>query len=193
MALLRAIRPALSWALVASPVLAWIVLLVIAPRPFVLFARGFDSGPYLLTPLRQRPLPPPLPTPDEIGSTGFSVRGAFEFLGHLANPEPDWSIRNWTGEELYVDGCCFVCGKPWAPRGSFVLAMLPLGPAFFCHDGDKEHEHMGGPNYLPSAVIWLAAFAGTFALARAKRRRSAANRPSEAGPAAFTPAASPSR
>jgi hypothetical protein len=142
-----------------------------------MFARGFENGPYLLTMLRQQPLPPPLPPPDETGAIAFWVRGAFQFLGHVANPEPDWSIRNWTGAELYVDGCCFVCGKPWAPRGSFVLAMLPAGPAYFGHDGDKEHEHMTGPNYLPSVVLWIAAIAGAFALARAKYRRSVAKRP----------------
>jgi hypothetical protein len=162
-------RRVLSCGLVALPLIVWILILCLAPRPLIIFARGFDSGPYLLMPVRQRPLPPPLPPPDEIGSVAFWLRGTFQFLEHVADPQPDWSIRNWTGEELYVDGCCIVCGKPWAPRGSFVLAMLPAGPAYFKHDGDKKHEHMSGPNYLPTIVVWVAAIAGTLALIGASR------------------------
>lgn len=70
-------RQVLSWALVVSPILAWSAVLVLAPRPFIIFARGFDSGPRLVTSGPQRPLPSSEVSPDEIESAALWMRGAF--------------------------------------------------------------------------------------------------------------------
>ena len=164
------VRTLVRWTAVAAPVLA-AALLFILGRPLIVFAYGFEDGPYFLTPVRQLS-PPSQAAADEIGTATFWVRGILDYLGHIANPRPEWTMRNWTGEELYVDGRCFVCGKPWAPTGSFALVMLPTGLAWFGHDGDKEYEHMSAPNYLPSAIAWLGAGAASLVVARLTRRRS---------------------
>ncbi len=146
------------------------LLLLVAPRPMILFASGFGTSPHLLMPIRQIAPPAPIQLPEDVGSVSCWVQGTLAYLGHLQDPAPEWSIRNWAGEELYVDGGCFVCGKPWAPRGSFAVAMLPAGPAYFTHDGNNEHEHMSGPNYLPSVVLGIAAVACSVALGLARKR-----------------------
>ena len=66
---------------------------------------------------------------------------------------------NWDGKWLFVDGACGVCGKPHAPRGSFVLANLPQGLAYCHHDGSGEYTHMTVPTYVRrSTLAILSAF-----------------------------------
>ena len=60
---------------------------------------------------------------------------------------------NWDGKWLFVEGCCGVCGKPQAPRGSFVVANLPQGLAYCHHDGSGQYTHMTGPTYVRGSML----------------------------------------
>ena len=87
---------------------------------------------------------------------------------------------NWDGTWLFVEGACGACGKPQAPRGSFVLANLPRGLAYCHHDGSGKYAHMTVPRYVRrSTLAVLSAFLALYPalaflrgpLRRLRRRR----------------------
>ncbi len=105
-------------------------LLFIEPTsPFIIFAWGYDN-PHVLEPL----------TEYDGGMLSF-------FMNKKR------TRSNWDGEWLYVDGFCGVCGKPYAPRGSFVVANLPKGVAYSHYDGDRKYAHMSGLIYVQRSTL----------------------------------------
>jgi hypothetical protein len=98
------------------------------------------------------------------------VQAKVSFFG-IANRE--YTELNWDGCWLAVNGCCY-CGKPYAPPGTFVLALLPRGPAY-CARASGQYDHMTRPRYIP---IWAVLTASVlplvwscFPLFRRHRRR----------------------
>ena len=118
--------------------------------PMMVISWGFDSGPRYLTPLRQRTQPKRV----EIRDPSRLGRLLVLMMGPAATLDGQFVRHNWTGSELYVDGVCGACGKPWAPPGSFVLARLPSGFYVFTHDGNPQHQHMSPPKHVPAWAIW---------------------------------------
>lgn len=92
----------------------------------VLFARH-DGNIHILRPLSQ-------------------VR-ADVFLIFVSNAD-EWAHFNWDPPWLLVDGYCGVCGKPYAPPGTFVVARLPNGFAYTRRE-PGEYDHMTAPTYIP--------------------------------------------
>jgi len=101
----------------------------------------------------------PLKQPRIIFAWGYGDMHLFEPLNNKAGGflslllDADRSNCNWDGRWLFVDGLCGVCGKPYAPRGSFVIAALPKGLAYCKHDGSPKYEHMTAPSYFSRLTL----------------------------------------
>ena len=70
----------------------------------------------------------------------------------------DLSHNSWDGQRLYVSGRCLACGKPYAPRGAFVLAILPDGFAYSTQESPARLSHLSVPIHISRVRIMLLAF-----------------------------------
>ena len=122
-------------ALAAS--IAAIVLLAVALAPvfpMVIFGKH-GSSVYLFKPLSQ-------------------VEPDLVFM-HVRNHR-EWGHFNWDEPWLFIDGHCGCCGKPYAPEGTFIVALLPEGLGATWRDSGK-YDHMTTPSYLSG---WVVLFVG---------------------------------
>lgn len=130
------VRRFLKCLLLATPLAATTALsayLLIPQRPRIIFALGQNRGFHLLRPLKQQ-------------KTGF-----FSLLFGEARHE------NWYGGQLYIEGVCGSCGRPWAEDGAFVLARLPGGLAYATKEQSK-HNHLTRPRFISTPRILVGAF-----------------------------------
>jgi len=123
-------------------------------RPMIIFAWGFGADLHILRPLNQLA---------DLKSPKRAWNG--DTLGWLLNRlfvvDEACVNDNWTGQWLYVDGYCGVCGNPYAARGSFVLAALPGGLAYATWEPSPRYQHMTRPTYV--RWPWVVAVALTLA------------------------------
>lgn len=64
----------------------------------------------------------------------------------------EWGHFNWDEPWLLIDGYCGSCGKPYAPKGTFIVSLLPKGLAITRRAAGK-YDHMTTPRYLSRWVI----------------------------------------
>ena len=126
-------------ALIVLPPLAAILFCLCPPKgPMVVFARGHGLDFHLFESVSE-----------------YQMRGWFSSLFNIQEPDTNYAPSdeqyvnaNWDGKYLYVDGWCGVCGKPYAPPGTFVLAILPKGFAYTRHLAHPRYHHMSRPVYI---------------------------------------------
>jgi len=106
------------------------------PRgPMIVFAWGYEGGLRLFQPLKQN-----------------KWQGWLSVVVREDVTIHDYVDANWDGQYLFVDGWCF-CGEPYAPRGSFVFAILPKGFAYATRQPHPKYKHMSKPVYVSRSQL----------------------------------------
>ena len=106
--------------------------------PRIIFAWGYGPSLHLFQPVTQKKLAP---------RKSDTRNPVIWLLNRLFSLDEECVNDNFDGTWLYVQGFCGVCRKPYAPHGTFVLALLPNGLAYATSESSK-HKHLTPPKYL---------------------------------------------
>ena len=125
--------------------------------PMIVFAWGYGSDLHLLEPLRQNQ------SRGWLSTTLCVLQNDTTYADEIDK----YARNNWDGKNLYVDGQCWECGKPYARRGSYVLAILPQGFVFTQRQPQSVYDHMTKPISVSrtSVLLKLFPFALTISIA----------------------------
>ncbi len=142
-------------------------------QPRIIFAWGYGSDLHLFRALNNRPL-----KPTARAWNGDTLGWVFSRMFTVA---PKSVKDNYYRGDLYVDGFCGGCRKPYAPKDAFVLALIPNGLAYATREPHPKYSHMGPFKYVAYPRAKAFALAGGFGLlavvvylrvpARQRRRR----------------------